>query len=295
MPSTIIINPVSGGWHPDEARRRIAIASGWRDAAGDVPHVVITERAGHARELARAAVARGCPLVVAWGGDGTINEVATALAFGTVPMAIVPSGSGNGLATELRVATEADQAFHDAVRARPRPIDLGEIDGRLFVNIAGIGFDAAVAAKFNESCNVRRGFATYASIAGRMLLRYRPADYTITMPDARIEAPRALIVTFANSAQFGNNARIAPNAVIDDGRLDLVVVQERSRLRTILGLPRLFNGKAEGFPGYSVRRVADAVVRATEPIMFHVDGEPVQGGRELHVRVHPGALLIAVR
>ena len=295
MPTTVIINPVSGGAHPDDAHRRVETAAGWRDAAGQAPEVVVTERPGHARELARAAAARQCSLVVAWGGDGTVNEVATALAFSRVAMAIVPSGSGNGLATELQIAGRADEAFHQAARAHPRAIDLGEIDGRLFVNIAGIGFDAHVAARFNEPGNIKRGFATYASIVGRTLLRYQPADYTITTAEGAIDARRAMMVTFANSAQFGNGARIAPGALIDDGRLDLVVVEERSRLRTILGLPRLFNGTAAGFPGYTTQRIAEATIRSANPMVFHVDGEPVQGGRELNVRVHPEALLIAVR
>jgi YegS/Rv2252/BmrU family lipid kinase len=291
---SIIINPVAGGARGDRARQRVEIAAAWRDDAGRPAEVVVTERAGHAGELARAA-ARQAGLVIAWGGDGTINEVASALAFGNVPMAIVPAGSGNGLATELEIDNRPRQAIDEAVRSRPRPIDLGEIAGRLFVNIAGLGFDAHVAEKFNAPENVKRGLATYASITGRALFRYRPADYAITTPDGCVRARRAVMVSFANSAQFGNGARIAPGAAVDDGLLDLVVLEERSRLASILALPRLFNGTIGRHPGYTLRRVTEATITSAEPILFHADGEPIQGGTELKIRVHPRALLLAVR
>ncbi len=106
---------------------------------------------------------------------------------------------------------------------------------------------------------------------------------------------RAVIVTIANSAQFGNGARIAPGALVDDGELDLVVVEERSRLATLVQLPRLFNNTMARVPGCSIRRVRNVVIEADQPVIFHVDGEPVSGGNRLRVRVHPGALRVCVR
>src|SRR5205814_8811726 len=123
------------------------------------------ERPGHARELTEAAVARGVRLVMAWGGDGTINEVASALVFGDVPLGIVPAGSGNGLARQLSISRKPPDAIRQAIVAAPRRIDVGEIGDRLFVNVAGIGFDAYVAWKFNEEGTRRRGLMTYASIS----------------------------------------------------------------------------------------------------------------------------------
>ena len=229
---------------------------------------------------------------MAWGGDGTINEVASALAFGEVPLGIVPAGSGNGLATELRVDLEPERAIADALGAVPRPIDTGDLDGRFFVNIAGIGFDAYVAAKFEG--NRRRGFLSYAFITVRGLGRYRPARYSITTGERRTELT-AIIVSLANSAQFGNGARIAPGARVDDGLLDLVVIEERARWRTVCQLPRLFNGTVDRIPGYSIGRIERATIESDQPMLFHVDGEPVQGGTTLRARVHPGSLRVAVR
>ena len=293
MPVSIIVNPIAGGTRAEGARRRVELAASWRDPSGGAAEVVVTERRGHARELARAAAARAS-LVVAWGGDGTVNEVASALAFGAVPMAIVPAGSGNGLATELNVPFDPRGALDFAARARPRRVDLGEINRQLFVNIAGIGFDARIAAEFSRPANVKRGLWAYASITARMLFRYRAEDYAVVADGVAVDARRALMVTFANSTQFGNGARIAPRASVDDGRLDLVVVRERSRLRTVIGVPRLFTGTADRFPGYATRTIAEAVVRCDRSMVFHADGEPFDGGTEIVVRVHPAALPLAV-
>jgi diacylglycerol kinase (ATP) len=289
----IIINPVSGGARPDAARRRAELAAAVVDTHGDRAEVFVTERAGHARELARAAAGRGVRLVIAWGGDGTINEVASALAFDDVPLGIVPAGSGNGLALELGIDRRPERAIANALRAEPRPMDVGEIDGRLFVNIAGIGFDAHVAAQFNGPDNTRRGLLGYLGVTSRALFGYEPSHYRLAFGEARSEVC-AVLVTIANSAQYGNNARIAPHARVDDGELDLVVVEERSRLHTLLSLPHLFRGTAERVPGCTITRITQGTIEADQPMTFHVDGETVHGGTRLSVRVHPAALRVAV-
>lgn len=291
---SIIINPISGGAGPEEARRRAERASAVLTSAGASGDIFVTERRGHARELAAAAATRGAGLVVAWGGDGTVNEVASALVFGSTPLAIVPSGSGNGLARELGVHRRHERAIVEALDARPRRIDAGELGGRLFFSVAGVGFDAHVAACFDRDAGGARGLAGYARITGRELLSYRPRDYQVS-GDVVVLARRAVLVTFANSAQFGNGARIAPRARVDDGRLDLVVFEETSRVATILALRRLFAGNAERAPGVVIRQIERASIESRAPMMFHVDGEPVQGGRRLEGRVLPGALQVCVR
>ncbi len=293
---TFIINPISGGVSPDRARARAELASAIVDRHGDPAEVFVTERPGHARDLTKAAVARGARLVMAWGGDGTINEVASALAFGEVPLGIVPAGSGNGLARQLAIDIKPDVAIRQAIAAEPRRIDVGELDDRLFVNVAGIGFDAHVAWRFNEAGSRRRGLARYASLAGRALVTYQPERYTIRTEVGHAASPavRAVLITIANSPEFGNGAVIAPGAKVDDGLLDLVVMEEKSRLNTIVQLPRLFQGTVDRATGCSIRRIAGATIESERPMVYHVDGEPVQGGTSLRVRVHPGALYVAV-
>jgi diacylglycerol kinase (ATP) len=256
--------------------------------------VFVTERAGHARELARAAIGRGVRLVLAWGGDGTINEAASALAFGPVPLGIVPGGSGNGLAHQLGVDRRAEHAIADALRAEPRLIDLGEVDGRLFANVAGVGIDAYVAAGFDRDASGRRGLLTYMRISGRALVTYAPSRYTIVASGFTRDV-RAVVVSIANSAEMGNGALIAPGARVDDGLLDLVVIEERSRLRTVGQVPRLFTGTVAKIPGCTILRIEQATIDCDEPMVYHVDGEPVAGGTSLHVRVHPRALRVCTR
>jgi len=290
--TAIIINPISGGARPAVARARAQLALAIVDAHGDPVEVFVTEGVGHARELTKAAVKRGARLVMAWGGDGTISEVASALAFDEVPLGIIPAGSGNGLARELGVSMRPERAIADALRAVPQPMDLGELDGHLFANIAGIGFDAHIASRFATA--TRRGFVGYAGITARALTSYVPQRYRVTTGGVET-SHRAILVTIANSAQFGNNARIAPGARVDDGELDLVVMEERSRFGTMCRIPRLFNGTVARVPGCTIRRIREATIEADAPMTYHVDGEPMAGGTKLRARIHPGALRVAVR
>jgi YegS/Rv2252/BmrU family lipid kinase len=289
-----IINPISGaGADTSVAARRAAML---RDAAqrrGIDLDIRLTERAGHARELATAAVASGATLVVAWGGDGTINEVGSALAFREARLAIVPSGSGNGLARELGIPFEPERAFDVAFAGRERRIDAGEIDGRLFFNVAGLGLDARVAHRFAADGLVRRGFLRYLEITARELFTYQPDEHTI-VTDGSAMRVRALLVAIANARQYGNGAIIAPDASLDDGRLDVIVVAARSPLGAILQMPRVFMGQIGRVPGVTMRTAVEIEVTSAQPVIYHVDGEPYVGGASIKARPHPRALRVVV-
>jgi YegS/Rv2252/BmrU family lipid kinase len=288
MSVAVIINPKSGRGSSTGARQRVLDLLA---AAGESGEVLCTERRGHARELASAAAADGARLVVAWGGDGTVNEVASALAGSDTALGIVPAGSGNGLARELHVDRRPDWAIRDAMRATPRLIDAGELAGRFFVNIAGVGFDAHVAACFDADAGARRGLPAYLRVSTRELWRYESGRYRIDGASAR----KALLIAVANTTQFGNGARIAPFARMDDGMLDLVMVEERSRLATLAALPRLFAGGLARVAGVTMRQIETAVIESERPMTIHVDGEPAGGGTRLEVRVLPSALRVSVR
>lgn len=285
---SIIINPVSGGASRAVARARVEQATSYLASLAQQGEVHLTEHRGHAHALATAAVASGAERVIAWGGDGTVNEVASALVNTRVTLGIIPAGSGNGLARELRLPSASDAAIHRACTASARTIDAGTVDNRWFFSIAGIGFDAHVAAAFDRDGG-RRGLAGYVRMTARELLRYTSRSYSVDGAPPR----RALLVTFANTTQFGNGARIAPRALLDDGLLDLVIFEERTRLSTILGLPRLFTGHVDRVHGVSMTKVAASVIRCDDAMLFHVDGEPCQGGTSLSIRVHRAALSVA--
>jgi YegS/Rv2252/BmrU family lipid kinase len=286
----IIINPRSGGAGPAVARQRAERATAVLMATGIEGEVFVTERRQHARDLAAAAVTRGVGLVIAWGGDGTINEVASSLMRTPAALGIVPAGSGNGLARELGLASRPEIAIQRAIGATPRAIDAGELCQRPFFSIAGIGIDAHVATIFDRHGTGRRGLANYARHTAAALWNYRCQDYRIDSTPAS----RVLLITIANSAQFGNGMRIAPGARIDDGELDLVVFEERSRLSTVGAMPRLVLGGMERVPGLSTRRIRDVVIECDTPMIGHVDGEPFEVGTRAEARVLPGVLRVAV-
>jgi diacylglycerol kinase (ATP) len=290
----VIVNPISGtGGRPQLAARRIADAEAALAARGASGRVLATERPGHGAMLAREAIDAGASLVIAWGGDGTINEVASELAFRDVAFGVIPSGSGNGLARELKIPCNVAQAFATAFAESERVIDAGEIEGRLFFNVAGVGLDARVAHEFAVTGLERRGFSRYIEIATQQLWSFRAGEYRIVADGAATET-RALIIAVANGRQYGNGAVIAPDARIDDGRLDVIVVGERSALRALTQMPSLFSGRIARVPGITMIPAHDVVITSPEPMIYHADGEPCVGGTSIHIRVRPRALRVRV-
>jgi YegS/Rv2252/BmrU family lipid kinase len=255
--------------------------------------VFVTQGAGHGAVLAREALAAGASLVIAWGGDGTINEVASELAFRDVSFGVIPSGSGNGLARELKIPCEVGRAFATSFAPSERVIDAGEIEGRLFFNIAGVGLDARVAHEFALTGLQRRGFGRYVQIASQQLLSFRAGQYRITADGVETET-RALIIAIANGRQYGNGAVIAPDARIDDGRLDVIVVAERSALRALTQMPMLFSGRIASVPGITMMPAHDVLITAADPMIYHADGEPCAGGTSIRIRIRPRALRVRV-
>jgi diacylglycerol kinase (ATP) len=228
--------------------------------------------------------------VVAWGGDGTINEVAGALAFSEVVLGIVPGGSGNGLARDLGIPLDPGGALDVAATGQPRRIDGGQIDTALFFNVAGVGLDALIAQHIAQP-RAQRGLAGYARLTLLELPRYRAERYGLEY-DGRSEARDALFIAFANSRQYGNNARIAPAARLDDGELDLVVVEPQPLWRLVARMPDLFRGRLQAGTGVVMRTVTSVRVSSPAPLRYHADGEPGIGGPSIEVRVHAGALWV---
>jgi len=289
----VIINPISGAQgHPEVARHRVKLAIELLTAEGIAHEVRVTERPGHAYELARDAVERGAALVCAWGGDGTMNEVGRAVAFSSAALGLIPAGSGNGLARELNIPVGPERAIKTALHGVERKIDVGEIGGQLFFNAAGIGFDAHIAHLFNSRAQKRRGPLPYLTIAARELFSYRPSEYTITV-DGETMQLRALLIALANSRQYGNGATVAPQARFDDGKLDLVVVKARSPLATLREARRLFTGTLTKANGVVMRRAAQVTITGASPLLFHVDGEPMsRADTPLTARLYPGVLKV---
>lgn len=285
----VIVNPVAGTAHRDSPAERARRALAHLTAAGFVAESTVTTHPLHALEVARRAADAGVSRVVVWGGDGTVNEAARGLLHRETALAIVPRGSGNGFARDLRIPLHPADALDVAASAAARLVDAGTLGGLPFVNLAGIGFDAQIAAAFARNRG-RRGFARYLVIAAREVGRYRPQTYRITPSAGAPET--ALMVVLANGSQYGNGARIAPAARVDDGQLELVVVAARGLAWTLAQVPALFTGRVRTRPGVRVERVTTASIEADGPLTLHVDGEPHERRGPIEARVLPGALRV---
>lgn len=289
--TVVIINPVSGPARRGTPAQRVQQATNALEAVGLRAEIVLTESVGHAYDLAKHAVGAGAELVIAWGGDGTINEVGRAVAFSDTALGIVPTGSGNGLARDLGIPFSPRKALAHALRMPARQIDAAEIDGRLFFNVAGIGLDAHVAERVSRKRHGHGGLPQYIIASSRELMTYTPVEYTIRT-DNHVFRQTALVVVVANSKQYGYGARIAPTAKLNDGELDLVIIEDRGLAGNLLRMSFLMTGGLHRQSGVTVRRVKEVTVTAAVPMGFHVDGEAIAGGVTLSARVRSGALRV---
>jgi diacylglycerol kinase (ATP) len=290
--AVVVINPLSGhGRYEHQIRDHAQLARDVLGRHGIDATVRPTTKAGDARAFAKQAAQDGCELVVAWGGDGTVNETACALAHTKVALAIVPAGSGNGLASDLAVPFDPRAALTLAASGRTMAIDAGQVDDCLFFNIAGVGVDAVIAARFAARGLHRRGLAAYLQLSGAELLRYRSQTYTLTLDGVPAEQ-RAMLVAIANGRQYGNRLFIAPGARLDDGLLEVVVVDQLSLWSIAWRLPSLFRGRLQPGRGVTMTAAKTIRIKSSAPIPYHVDGEPRLGGTELAICTHPGALLV---
>jgi diacylglycerol kinase (ATP) len=288
----IIINPISGrrGRRAEAGSERESFARAWAARRGLDADVMVTASAGHASELARGFLARGGDRVVSWGGDGTANDVAGAvLESPNTVLGLVRAGSGDGLARGLGIPDVPENALDIAVGLSVRKIDVGWLAGRHFLNMAGVGFDAAIAHAFNR--RAKRGLVGYISGGLTGVWTYRCADYALDLDGLVSTGPRFLIA-FANGRQYGNGVVLAPDADPADGLLDAVLVDDGSPFRQLWRSRRLFLSPGKPAHGIMRLRVRAATISGT-PLFCHVDGEPFESSGTIQARVVPHGISIA--
>lgn len=253
--------------------------------------VTSTERPLHATELARRAVDEGCDVVVAIGGDGTMNEVATALVDTPASLGLIPCGSGNGLGRNLGVFGHRRHPWQCLLNGRTRTIDAGEIDGRLFFTVAGLGFEAVIADQFARM--TKRGFFRYLTTSAAAF-RHHQAEACLVRVDGQELAVNPFTLAITNCDQYGNNAYIAPGAKVDDGLLDLTAVPALGLLGSLPMLAQLFTGRLDRNPSVQRARSAAFTIERAGPGLIHTDGEPWAAGKILEVKVRPACLRVIV-
>jgi diacylglycerol kinase (ATP) len=303
MRALVVINPIAGPGRTRTIGACVDLARTILAAHDYHADVQITTGPDDANRCARDAVASNTDLVVAWGGDGTVNGAASAVSGTGIPLAIIPGGSGNGLARDLSIPLNARAALTIAATGMARAIDAGDLHGSLFFNVAGIGFDARIAERL-ASPGARRGLLGYVMATASELGGYEPGTYSIRnafdasgqpMPvAAEIIERAALFIALANSRQYGNGAQIAPTAQLDDGVMEIVVVEPQSALSIARQIPAFFRGTLCEGPGLLMRSAATMEISCAHPIRFHVDGEPREGPKLLSMKTRRGILSVKV-
>jgi YegS/Rv2252/BmrU family lipid kinase len=247
----------------------------------------------HARMLAREGTSAG-ETVAVLSGDGMIGAVADALrGIPGAVLGVLPGGRGNDLARVLAISQDPIEACTTIAEGNPRAIDVGEVDGRAFVGIASAGFDSDANRIANEA-PPRLGDLVYAYGALRALLFWRPARFEIELhPSGERCAFTGYTIAAASSRAYGGGMMLAPNALLDDGQLDIVAIERVGKLRFLANLPKVFSGAHVNLPSVRVYRAAEVSIAADRPFTLYADGDPI-GELPVRVRALPGAVAVLV-
>lgn len=281
----MIVNPKSGRGRG--AAAALVAEAEFRQAGWDVV-VHHTAGPGEATGLARAALGC-CDLVVACGGDGTLCEVLNGAAGSDLPVGFLPAGTGNDFVRTVAMPRTPREAAQHILRGRPQPMDLMRLDhpAMVSINIIGIGFDAAVAARMNRQTRFGGGALSYLSAIMMELAHMRPVKLRLTVDGAPWEG-EALLVAVANAQSYGGGMRVAPEADVHDGLADVVIVEPLGLTGFLRTLPKVFKGTHLAHPAVSCRRGKEIIVESAEAVPVMVDGD-LRATTPLRVTVEAGA------
>ncbi|MFD0795681.1 diacylglycerol/lipid kinase family protein [Mucilaginibacter litoreus] len=283
-----IINPVSGGKKKDGVPE---IVEDYLDPNVFEYDVEFTTGIFHAHDLAKAAVGE-YDVVVAVGGDGTVNEVASAIAETDTVLGVIPYGSGNGLSRFLSIPMDAQGAIKTMNAARIVTIDAGKANGQWFFNMAGMGFDAHISHVFAHGSE-KRGFFNYFKSSLQEIARYKSQSYRIEI-DGRYYNREAFMLSIANSSQYGNNAHVSPQASVQDGLLDVCIIRPFPLWRfPEMGL-RMFTKTADRSKFVEIIKGRNINIVRTQPGPIHLDGEPQSAGIDININIVPHTLKVIV-
>ena len=287
-----IINPISGSKDTQNAKRKLPkLIMQTLDQEQWLPNISFTEYAGHASELAYQYARMGFDAVVAVGGDGTINEVARGLRDTKTALGIIPMGSGNGFARHLNIPMRPNKAIEMLNHSEPISVDYGLANGKLFVSTCGTGFDAVIADHFAGSN--KRGFTTYIQSVLKDVFSYEPQTYRL-VGDGLDVTHTAFLITFANANQWGNNAIIAPKASMQDGLMDIMVMSKHAILGSASLALRLFAGSIDDSHFMDTLRAKEITLERENAAPLHIDGDPVEMEKDIHIRIIPDGLRVLV-
>ena len=284
---TFVINPISGTHSKDDVPQ---IIDERLDTSLYDHEVRYTEHAGHAAEIARECAERGTDIVVAVGGDGTVNEVARSLTHTQTTLGIIPCGSGNGLARHLCLPLDIRKAIDIINACRIETFDYGVINGLPFFCTCGMGFDAFISLKFAEAG--KRGPITYVENVLKEGLKYKPETYEVE-DESGARSYKAFLIACANASQYGNNAYIAPGATMKDGEMDVIIMEPFDAIEAPQIAADLFmktlgnNSKIKTFRSKKIH------IHRSTPGAIHFDGDPIMTGTDIDVHIeHEGISIL---
>ena len=253
--------------------------------------IAITQYAGHASEFATKAKDDGVDVVVAVGGDGTVNEVARAIVHSNTALGIIPCGSGNGLARHLLLPLNVRKAIDVINKSEVRQLDYGIINGYPFFCTCGMGFDAFVSMKFAEAG--KRGPITYVENVLREGLKYKPETYTIEDDNGTLQY-KAFLISCANASQYGNNAYIAPQASMSDGLMDVIIMEPFDVFEAPQISIEMFSKTLDKNSKIKTFRTRHLHIHRDKPGVIHYDGDPVMTGADIDIELKPKGINIIV-
>lgn len=285
-----IVNPISGT--SDKTKISGSIYSILDKEIFDYIEIVLTEYRGHGTELSKRFSAEKFDVVVAVGGDGTVNEVGKALIHTDVSMGVISTGSGNGLARHLKIPMNFKKAIEQLNFSETIKMDYGLANGRPFFCTAGTGFDAYVSYKFADS--KKRGMMGYLEQMVTGFLNYEPSHYRLTGKNIDFEG-KAFVITFANASQWGYNAYIAPKASVQDGLLDVSIISNVP----IIAIPslafELFTKTIDKGFLYNSLQTKEITLERDAPAPFHLDGDAYDEDKKIHIKIVPDGLNVFVK
>lgn len=264
----LIINKYAGH---QEGAKAVDIVIPYLKQQNRLVEYAYTDHPGHATELAKKAVQEDFHLVVAVGGDGTVNEVAQGLIGSNVPMGIIPMGSGNGLARELGISMNMKKSAGTLVDGKNLQLDVCKLNGQRFLCTSGIGFDAMIAEKMSKASS--RGFLKYVQLVIQESISFKPVPVRMKIDGNPIQE-QIFLVTFANATQFGNNAFIAPGASMTDGLIDVVIVKKFTKIWMPFFAFALFLKLIPRLPFVACYKAREINLEKADTPYFHFDGEP---------------------
>ncbi len=283
-----IVNPISG--HHDKSKFP-SIVEKLIDKDKYDYTIALTEYGGHAAEMTKKAIEDQYDIIVAVGGDGTINEVATNMLGARQTFAIVPYGSGNGLSRHLHLPLKPDKVITEVINKGVKSkIDTAAMNGVPYISIAGVGFDAIIADVFAK--DPKRGIKTYVKLVTKEYLHFQPKRYHLILDEKEEIDCEPLFISFANSNQFGSNAVVSPSASLNDGLLDVCIFKKPNMLQVPYIAERLLTSKIDRTKIVDIHKAKKIKVIREQEEIANIDGEAVMMPKDIVVEINPLSLNI---